>query len=62
MYVYVSAIEEILADDVENNRIEDTDAVDGVRALGDRIDNLSLLVRFDASVECGQCAFVEQEV
>ena len=25
-----------LADDVENNRVEDTDAVDRVRALGDR--------------------------
>ena len=48
-----------LADDVENNRVEDTDAVDRVRVLGDRIDDLSLretilslvsLVRFDASV------------
>ena len=39
-----------LADDVENNRVEDTDAVDRVRVLGDRIDDLSSLVRFDASV------------
>jgi hypothetical protein len=34
-----------LADDVEYNRVEDTDAVDRVRALGDRIDN-----RIDDSV------------
>ena len=52
----LSAMEEIvamlrsLADDVENNRVEDTDAVDGVRGLGDRIDDLPVLVRFDASV------------
>ena len=39
-----------LADDVENNRVEDTDAVDRGRVLGDRIDDLSSLVRFDASV------------
>ena len=26
-----------LADDVENNRVEDTDAVDRVRVLGDRM-------------------------
>ena len=39
-----------LADDMENNRVEDTDAVDRVRALGDRLEDLSLLVRFDASV------------
>ena len=39
-----------LADDVENNRVEDTDAVDRVRVLGDRIDDLSSLVRFEASV------------
>ena len=39
-----------LADDVENNRVEDTDPVDRVRVLGDRIDDLSSLVRFDASV------------
>ena len=39
-----------LADDVENNRVEDTDAVDRVRVLGDRIDDLSSLVHFDASV------------
>ena len=37
-----------LADDVENNRVEDTDAVDRVR--GDWIDDLSSLLRFDASV------------
>ena len=30
-----------LADDVENNRVEDTDAVDRVRVLGDRIDDLA---------------------
>ena len=40
-----------LADDAENNRVEDTEAVDRVRALGDRIDDLSLLVRFDTSVD-----------
>ena len=39
-----------LADDVENNRVEDTDAEDRVRVLRDRIDDLSSLVRFDASV------------
>ena len=39
-----------LADDVENNRVEDTDAVERVRVLGDRIDDLSSLVGFDASV------------
>ena len=39
-----------LADDVENNRVEDTDAVDRVRVLGDRIDDLSSLVLFEASV------------
>ncbi|CAL8384463.1 unnamed protein product [Arctogadus glacialis] len=39
-----------LADDVENNRVQDTDAIDRVRVLGDRIDDLSSLVRFDASV------------
>ena len=39
-----------LADDVENNRVEDTDAVDRVRVLGDRIDDLSSLVRFDSVV------------
>ncbi|CAL8255515.1 unnamed protein product [Boreogadus saida] len=39
-----------LADDVENNRVQDTDAIDRVRVLGDRIDDLSSLVRFDTSV------------
>ena len=39
-----------LADDVENNRVEDTDAVDRVRALGDRLEDWSLPVRSDASV------------
>ena len=39
-----------LADDVENNRVEDTDAVDRVRVLGDRMYDLSSLVCFDASV------------
>ncbi|CAL8235936.1 unnamed protein product [Boreogadus saida] len=39
-----------LADDVENNRVQDTDAIDRVRVLGDRIDDLSSLARFDASV------------
>ena len=34
-----------LADDVENNRVEDTDAVDRVYALGDKIDNRSTLLR-----------------
>ena len=28
-----------LADDVENNRFEDTDGLDRVRSLGDRIDD-----------------------
>ena len=51
----VSAMEELvavlrsLADDVENNRVEDTDAVDRV-LLWERMADLSLLVRFDASV------------
>ena len=34
-----------LADDVENNRVEDTDAVNRVCALGDRIDDRGILLR-----------------
>ena len=34
-----------LADDAENNRVEDTDAGDRVHTLGDRIDDRSILLR-----------------
>ena len=48
---WMSAMNEIvathrsLADDAENNRVEDTDAGDRVHTLGDRIDDRSILLR-----------------